>query len=494
MISFNGITEISLNLTVKDIERAVLPPVKNRLVSRSGVDGAIDFGADLDMRTFKITFQSKETLTKETLQTLRMNVAAWLFPDRFTHQLTFDDEPGFYYMAKIDSGTEINQILEYGSFSVDFVCPTVEIYSTDTKSTFPIVEFLRNSTAYNLDYAGVAVNEPRYYNNGLVIEKEVTNNAHNASFVSTPGTIPDDYSEFKSSTNGTHVTSGSKYTATITSSTAAGAFFGIRETPGTWHLFGSSSYYSCFVLCRVVSGNVKARIKLSIFDSGWSEYYKTVETTSTSFVVINFEGEPVGTDNAVGIGFEAVAINSGDTGVCEFIFPQLEVESGFNNLWYTTGTKYLDDARFRITPLSTDWSLGITLKPLWSSSGVQGSSRNAGIMAIHYDSNNYIAIVWNSSTSNFEFRRCVSGSVLSTAVSTPTFARLDTVRLLITQSGDDYTIATDVNGGTVYTSIALTDSRTMSTPRTFNVGRDATDVAANGIVSNIEYDPSNYFA
>lgn len=121
MITFNGVTEISIGLTVKDVFRAIMPPVKNRLAYGSKKDGAIDFGSDVEIREFTITFQSKNTITKEELQDLRKDIALWIFPDRSLHELTFDDEPTVHYMARINGSTDIKQIQGYGLFEVTFI-------------------------------------------------------------------------------------------------------------------------------------------------------------------------------------------------------------------------------------------------------------------------------------------------------------------------------------------------------------------------------------
>jgi predicted phage tail component-like protein len=490
MISFNGITDTTMGLTVKNIERTVLPPVSNRMVTRSGVDGAINFGSDLGVREFVIEFQSKETLTLEELQDKRREVAAWLFPDREEHELTFDDEPDKYYLVKVEGDTDLEQIIEYGSFEATFVCTDNDAISTTEYGTHPITLFTRDSTAYNIDYSSVAVDEPRYYNDGVIVEQEVTNDMANASWVSTSGLMPDGFSEFASNAAGTHATSGSKYTATITSSTADDGFFGTRETPGSWHLFGASTGYSAFVLARVVSGNVKARLKLNVLDSGYSTYYTTEETTSTSFVVLRIESQTVGTDAGVGIGVEAVAITSGDTGVCEFIFPQLEVTSPYNNLWYISDTKEQDDLTFMLSeplPEMADWSFGITYQSLFKSVSPMGSALDAGIFCLYGDANNYISISWNSAISRF-FVQATFGGASTQSNMSATFDKYDEIKYIIRRLNGVW-LSLQVNVNDVPQSTGMIyDTRSLpSSIRYVQLGKNQLGVAGNLIMKNIEY-------
>lgn len=500
MITFRGITETSLGLTVKDIKRAVLPPVKNRLVTRSGVDGSIDMGSDLGEREFVVTFQSKESLTLDSLQNVRRAVAEWLFPeDRESHQLEFDDEPTLYYWAKVDGNTDINQILEYGSFEVKFICTEIEAFKNDSKGQTPIILFKRESTAYGTDYAIVAENEPRYSGDGVIIEQEVTNNAHNAKLTSGTGGLPDQYETYSGLGGvGTITTAANKSTIEITTSTQAGSWAGMREASGTWHVFGSSSYYSSMVLCRVTSGNVKARMKLHVLDSGFSTYWKTVETTSTDWIVIRLQDESVGTDYAVGIGFETVSIGSGDLGTAEFIFPQLEVTSRHNNIWYETGTKLIDGASYRTPaaiPNDEDWSIGILVQPLWDSAGVQASYRNAGVWSFLYDNDNYIDLEWEHVTGQFRMYISIGGSILYAESNGPSFSTLNSIRLLLERTGDYYTLSMNVNGGTVYTGTPLYDSRDVpSSIRLGLLGFNHSGTAANSILAQLEWNPDNYFS
>lgn len=498
MISFNGTTEISLGLTVKDIKRAVLPPVKNKFVTRSGVDGAIDFGADLDIREFTITFQSKDTLTLEELQDLRRDVALWLFPnDRFAKELIFDDEPTVYYMAKVDNRTDIDQILEYGSFEVKFLCPDVSGFSIEEIVASPITEFIRNSTAFDQYWSSVGVNQPRYtYPKGIIVEQEVTNSVANPDFLHT-GSIPDDYSELAFNATGTHYTAGF-YRATISSSTADGASFGIIETPGNWHVFGGASHYCGQVYCRVASGNVKAQVRVGILDSGYSTYYNLFSTTSTTWERFYIDDQSAGSDYAVALGFEACAISSGDTGSVEFLFPQLEIGSRYHNLWYNDGTKELDLVAFGIKEYPDNWKIGVTFKPLWGSSDVQASVNDAHIWNIYNSDYANMGVKWKTSTSQFIFfiKTFIESSL---AVTTPSFDAYDEIKILIEKSSDGtYTISLNVNGGTIYTNSYIYSSALADDPLTFFVGKYGhpyytTQKFANGIIYDLEYDPDNYF-
>lgn len=130
MIRFNGITETSFGLTVKNISKTVLPPIENRLIRKTASDGSFEFGSFFGDRLIEITFQDKKSQTRKELYNNMLSIAQWLYPsDKASKQLYIEDgccecgENELYYMAKLDGETDLEEILNYGSFTALFICP-----------------------------------------------------------------------------------------------------------------------------------------------------------------------------------------------------------------------------------------------------------------------------------------------------------------------------------------------------------------------------------
>lgn len=130
MIEFNGITELSFGLTVKNIRKTVLPPIENRFVRKVASDGSFDFGSFFGNRVIEITFQDKTSITRKELYENMVLIAQWLYPpDKETKKLEILDdccscgENDLFYMAKVDGQTNLEEILEYGFFTAIFVAP-----------------------------------------------------------------------------------------------------------------------------------------------------------------------------------------------------------------------------------------------------------------------------------------------------------------------------------------------------------------------------------
>ena len=129
MITFNGVTETSFGLTVKNLRKTVLPPIENRIIRKTASDGSFEFGSFFGNRVIEITFQDKKSTTRKELYRNMLQIAKWLYPsDKASKQLYITDggcecgEDGLYYMAKLDANTNLEEILNYGSFTAQFMC------------------------------------------------------------------------------------------------------------------------------------------------------------------------------------------------------------------------------------------------------------------------------------------------------------------------------------------------------------------------------------
>lgn len=100
--------------------RQLLPEPNDRYVQVPGRQGSILFPRELADRRIEIDC----AFVGSSLANLRVKarmIAAWLYTaDRA--KLSFDDEPGRYYMAKLASAVDFENTVTLGEFSLSFVC------------------------------------------------------------------------------------------------------------------------------------------------------------------------------------------------------------------------------------------------------------------------------------------------------------------------------------------------------------------------------------
>lgn len=130
MIRFNYISEKDFGLTVKDIQRDILPQFNNITYSKRGGDGLRFVKKSLGERTVKIEFHLKNAKTLEELQDKAQLLAEWFNVDQ-PCRLEFDDMPGRYLMAMPSSQMDLSQIYTYGTASIALTAFDPYYYSVD---------------------------------------------------------------------------------------------------------------------------------------------------------------------------------------------------------------------------------------------------------------------------------------------------------------------------------------------------------------------------
>ena len=100
--------------------RQLLPEPNDSYVQVPGRQGSILFPRELADRRIELDC----AVVGSSLANLRVKarmIAAWLYTaDRA--KLSFDDEPGRYYMAKLASAVDFENTVTLGEFSLSFVC------------------------------------------------------------------------------------------------------------------------------------------------------------------------------------------------------------------------------------------------------------------------------------------------------------------------------------------------------------------------------------
>jgi len=119
--TFNGIHCSTFGLAMLAEHDPVLPPTRDRKEEINGMDGAWDFGADYGPRPITVEVALSED-TRANLKALKRQLAAWLNAKNGVKQLTFDDEPGVYYLARYAGKIPLEQLISaYDEFTIPFV-------------------------------------------------------------------------------------------------------------------------------------------------------------------------------------------------------------------------------------------------------------------------------------------------------------------------------------------------------------------------------------
>ena len=118
--SFDNANCAAFGIKVKHKSRPVLPAITDSYSQLPGRHGSYLFSGNLADRVIVIDC----VLAQDTLENLRANIreiAAWLYTTE-KKPLSFDDEPGKYYMAKIDDSIDVEQTVTLGEFTLKFRC------------------------------------------------------------------------------------------------------------------------------------------------------------------------------------------------------------------------------------------------------------------------------------------------------------------------------------------------------------------------------------
>lgn len=118
--SFGGVHSSTLGIEVLKISDPLLPPTRDRREDIPGRDGAWDFGADFGARAISINVALTAQAREDLRNTVRQ-LAARLNPKAGVKALTFDDEPGKSYAARIAGSIPIEHLANaYAEFSISF--------------------------------------------------------------------------------------------------------------------------------------------------------------------------------------------------------------------------------------------------------------------------------------------------------------------------------------------------------------------------------------
>lgn len=131
--TFNSIASSTYGIIATNRNSNVLPQVNDSYQQIPGRHGSYLFSGELSDRLIEVECAiSKDTLAN--LSTEIRNIANWLYTtERKT--LSFDDEPGKSYQAKVEGQIDLEQIASLGKFTISFRCEPLA-YGTEQTSNF----------------------------------------------------------------------------------------------------------------------------------------------------------------------------------------------------------------------------------------------------------------------------------------------------------------------------------------------------------------------
>lgn len=143
MFTFNGRRADDPDLGIFRVLRVffpLLPGTDDRLLSIPGMDGAHDFGRDLQPRTIKVEFAIKKSDTADLFRHARA-VAAWLNVGE-VKKFIYDYELDKFYMARPQGIVSMERLINrMGLCEVTFIAPDPYAYALEPKTAdaFPAI-------------------------------------------------------------------------------------------------------------------------------------------------------------------------------------------------------------------------------------------------------------------------------------------------------------------------------------------------------------------
>ncbi|TVZ81294.1 putative phage tail component-like protein [Aeribacillus composti] len=118
-ITFNGVHSRTFNLVMLTSKRPLLPENKDTYIDIPHRDGSIL----IPDKSAKDIIIEVEFLIKRpaNLYEAARNISRWLITDDRV-PLIFDDDPDYYYNAKVYGNIELEKVVKSGRFTVNFRC------------------------------------------------------------------------------------------------------------------------------------------------------------------------------------------------------------------------------------------------------------------------------------------------------------------------------------------------------------------------------------
>lgn len=179
MFKFDGIHASEMVDKVLDVVRPGAAPLSARLLEIPDRPGAYDFGTDRKPYPIEARLLIKGNDREELWRKVRA-VNAWLIKKELK-KLELDDEPGLYYLARVEDAIDLEEILEFGFATVKFIAPDADAYGLTKTERLdsPGMVFERASVRYKDDGTEITTHYPYYksgrFNESVLVEEGTEN-------------------------------------------------------------------------------------------------------------------------------------------------------------------------------------------------------------------------------------------------------------------------------------------------------------------------------
>ncbi len=130
---FNDTHSSTHGIIMKSKNRQVLPAVDDSYIQIPGRHGSYLHPGNLSDKVITVEC-AVAAVSLEDLRKKAREIAVWLYTTE-RKQLTFDDEPDIYYLAKLEGAIDLEQIATHGKFGVSFRCEPLA-YGVDIEQNF----------------------------------------------------------------------------------------------------------------------------------------------------------------------------------------------------------------------------------------------------------------------------------------------------------------------------------------------------------------------
>lgn len=133
--TFNGVTSKSMKIRARLTSWQASPSLRNFYTTVPGKAGVADFGCDSAERTIQVECSIFPQKNFSALVSLLDDMAEWLDPTKGLGQLTLDDVPDRYFMARLSEQVDCERLLRSaGQFTLSFICPDPYAYALSDES------------------------------------------------------------------------------------------------------------------------------------------------------------------------------------------------------------------------------------------------------------------------------------------------------------------------------------------------------------------------
>jgi predicted phage tail component-like protein len=147
MLNYKGISSEG-KLKVLKVTRSVLPPSSNKLMEIDGKSGALFISKKHGVKKIEV-----EIAIVGDYVSKKREIADWLDADK-PEALVIEDEPDKTDFAIIDGDTDMDEILDNGFGTINFICPDPYSVGADRTHSFGTVTV--DWSVYDLVYNGTA--------------------------------------------------------------------------------------------------------------------------------------------------------------------------------------------------------------------------------------------------------------------------------------------------------------------------------------------------